>query len=289
MHIPVLLNEVITTLDLQPNDVFLDGTIGFGGHTRAAIDHCPTITAIGIDQDPVAIAHSTQRFGNSVTILNGNFSDARDLLSQINLEKVSKILVDLGISSVQLDSLDRGFSFMHDAPLDMRMNSQAELTAAEWLYTSSEKTMSDAFYYWGDLIHNKKLVESIIQFRRRRTRIERTSELVELVKKSYHFGTRAMMMKTLSQVFQAIRIAVNDEMGALNRFLKSLDDILDIHGRVSIITFHSGEDRLVKQYFKSRPEQYKPINKRVITATDDELRQNLRSKPAKLRVYERIR
>ncbi len=287
MHVPVLLNETIALLDLKENDLVLDGTVGFGGHSSHILNANTSIKIIGIDQDPVAIAHSTEVLGDRATLVHGNFSNAKKLLSPIGIHSVTKILIDLGISSYQLDSAGRGFSFMNDEPLDMQMNPNGGRSAAHWLNTAPEKTMSDAFYNWGDLIHNRNLVQGIIQSRRK-TPLKTTGELVMLVKQSYFFGSRPKMMKTMSQVFQAIRIAVNDELGVIQRFLDNELGILSVGGRVAIISFHSGEDRLIKQFFKAHTDQFRPINKKVVTAEQDEIRQNSRSKPAKLRVYERI-
>jgi len=287
MHVPVLLNETIALLDLKENDLVLDGTVGFGGHSSHILNANTSIKIVGIDQDPVAITHSTEVLGDRATLVQGNFSNVKKLLSPIGIHSVTKILIDLGISSYQLDSAGRGFSFMNDEPLDMQMNPNGGRSAAHWLNTAPEKAMSDAFYNWGDLIHNRNLVQGIIQSRRK-TPLKTTGELVMLVKQSYFFGSRPKMMKTMSQVFQAIRIAVNDELGVIQRFLDNELGILSVGGRIAIISFHSGEDRLIKQFFKAHTDQFRPINKKVVTAEQDEIRQNSRSKPAKLRVYERI-
>lgn len=288
MHVPVLLNQTIALLDLKPSDIVVDATIGFGGHSSEIVSACPGVALYGVDQDPGALAYCAERLGEKATLIPGNFSDLSSLLSPYEITEVNKILIDLGISSYQLDGAGRGFSFMVTEPLDMRMDPTRGITAAEWLYRTPEKMMSDAFYIWGDLIHNRKLVQEIVM-RRRKSPIQLTDDLVDAVKKSYYFGSRPNMMKTLSQVFQAIRIAVNDEFGVIQKFLNNELELLAVGGRIAIISFHSGEDRMIKQFFKSKTDVFKPINKKVETATDDELRENSRSKPAKLRVYERIR
>lgn len=287
MHVPVLLNETIALMELCDSDLVLDGTVGFGGHSSHILAANPILRLIGIDQDPAAIAHSATVLGERATLVQGNFSNTKKLLTPLGVQSVTKILIDLGISSYQLDSAGRGFSFMNDEPLDMQMNPNGGRSAAQWLNTAPEKVLSDAFYNWGDLIHNRNLVQGIIQSRRK-SPLKTTGELVMLVKKSYFFGSRPKMMKTMSQVFQAIRIAVNDELGVIQRFLNDELSIMSMGGRIAIISFHSGEDRLIKQFFKAHTDQFRPINKKVVTAEQDEIRQNSRSKPAKLRVYERI-
>ncbi|NBV42113.1 16S rRNA (cytosine(1402)-N(4))-methyltransferase, partial [bacterium] len=241
----------------------------------------------GIDQDPNAREAVKKRLGDSAMVLSGNFSQATILLKEYGVPHVDRILADLGISSYQLDASERGFSFSKDEPLDLRMNPESGVPAHQWLAKAGEKELSDAFYYFGELVHNARLVKEIIHARRRGG-IKTTKDLVDLVKKSYTFGSRPMMMKILSQVFQGIRIAVNEEFDVLTRFLEQTPTLLLPGGRIGIITFHSGEDRLVKRFYQGRKDEFKAITKHVVTASDEEIRRNLRSKPAKLRVYERI-
>ncbi len=286
MHVPVLLVPTIDLLSIGSDDIVLDCTVGFGGHSAEILSREPGVRLIGLDQDAAAIAYSADRLGPNATLLRGNFSDASALLKTINVNSVSKILVDLGISSYQLDRAGRGFSFLKDEPLDLRMNADRGQSASEWLARVPEKVLSDTFYHFGDLIHNKNLVQEIIQFRKR-NRLATTDQLVDLVKRSYRFGSRPMMMKTMSQVFQAIRIAVNDEMGVIQKLLAQLPTLLSIGGRIAIISFHSGEDRLIKHHFQAHRDMFTPVVKKVVIADQDEIRLNSRSKPAKLRVYER--
>jgi len=280
MHTPVLLDAVIKWLAITPADRVLDATLGWGGHAQHLIKEGPAQFA-GIDQDPVAIAHCRQVLPLDCLVVQGNFESFDTLIPF----QPTKIIADLGMSSMQLDDANRGFSFMHEAPLDMRM-SQSGRSAADWLHTASATELSDAFYVHGDLIHNRQLVAAIID-KRKKGGLTHTHHLVELVKLSYRFGSRNMMMKTLSQVFQAIRMVVNHETEALQQFMMAISRQLPTGGRVAIITFHSIEDRLVKHWFNAHPD-FKALTKHVIQATQDEIKANPRSKPAKLRVYERI-
>ena len=278
-HIPIMVKEIIDILDIQDNDIVLDGTIGFGGHAKQIIPLLTTGNYIGIDQDEDAISYCKTLFSDqNITLIHDNYANAKEHLTA-NLKLIpTKILLDLGFSSYQLDSSGRGFSFLKDEPLDMRLSTQTETTAADILNTDSKNKLSDLFYHHGDLIHNKKLIENIIRHRP----IHTTDQLQTLIKKSYVFRNRSQLMKTCSQVFQALRIVVNNEMTHLTQFLESLPQFLNPDARIAILTFHSGEDRLVKQFVNQHP-QLKKINKKVIVAKQDEIKRNSRAKPAKLR------
>jgi 16S rRNA (cytosine1402-N4)-methyltransferase len=278
-HIPIMVKEIIDILDIQPHDVVLDGTIGFGGHAKYILPRLTNGHYIGIDQDEDAIAYCKPLFSDqNVTLIHDNYSKIKKHLHTNPKLTPTKILLDLGFSSYQLDSSGRGFSFLNEEPLDMRLSTQTETTAATILNTYAKTDLSDLFYHHGDLIHNKKLVENIIRHRP----IHTTSQLQMLIKKSYVFRNRSQLMKTCSQVFQGLRIKVNNEMEHLTQFLESLPQITEKNARIAILTFHSGEDRLVKQFVNQHP-QLKKINKKVIVANQDEIKKNSRSKPAKLR------
>ena len=278
-HIPIMVNEIIDILDIQPHDVVLDGTIGFGGHATQILPLLIQGHYIGIDQDEDAITYCKTLFSNqNVTLIQDNYANAKEHLKANPKLTPTKILLDLGFSSYQLDSSGRGFSFLKDEPLDMRLSTQTETTAAEVLNTYAKTDLSDLFYHHGDLIHNKKLVENIVRHRP----VHTTDQLQTLIKKSYVFRNRSQLMKTCSQVFQALRIVVNNEMTHLTQFLESLPQLLKPDARIAILTFHSGEDRLVKQFVNQHP-QLKKINNKVIVANQDEIKKNSRAKPAKLR------
>ncbi|NDC82822.1 16S rRNA (cytosine(1402)-N(4))-methyltransferase RsmH [bacterium] len=286
MHVPVLLDPTVELLAITESDVVLDATVGFGGHASEIIKRYPK-RFIGMDQDPAAIEFSHQRLGHQALLIQSNFQSAKIKLQEAGISALDKVLIDLGISSYQLDHSGRGFSFLKSEPLDMRMNPESGQTAAQWLRSSDATQLSDAFYHFGELIHNKKLVESIV-ISRRKGRIERTDDLNDLIKRSYYFGSRPKMMKIMSQVYQAIRIAINNELNVIPIFFKNTLPMLSNGGRIAIITFHSIEDRLVKHFFQEQKDYFRPVNKKVIVATDIEIRQNSRAKSAKLRVYERI-
>ncbi len=286
MHVPVLLNETISGLNLSSNSTVVDCTIGFGGHSSEILNRYPGCKLIGIDQDSMALSACASRFGHHVQLHRGNFADLDHILDSAGINRVDGVLADLGISSYQLDASGRGFSFTRNEPLDLRLDPDGPTTAADWVHRASESQLSDAFYYYGDLIHNKRLVTEIVSVRRR-GRIQTTDDLTDIVKRTFRFGSRPMMMKVLSQVYQSIRIAVNQEMAVLDRWLLSLGNLVNPGGRVAIITFHSGEDRKVKHFFQGQRDVFLPVNKKVIIASQDEIRANSRSKAAKLRIYER--
>ncbi len=278
-HIPIMVDEIISILNIESNDIVLDATIGFGGHAKYILPLLVKGQYIGVDQDDAAISYCQSHISDSkLTLIHENYANIFNhplLGSQL---KFSKVILDLGFSSYQLDQSGRGFSFMGDEPLDMRLSLKSELTAANVLNSYTHQQLSDLFYYYGDLIHNKRLVDLIIKQRP----LTSTAQLFKLIKQSYRFQRRSLLMKTASQVFQAIRIEVNDELNQLTCFLESLPQFLRHDARIAILTFHSGEDRLVKNIVKNHLN-YKKINKKVIVATAGEIKANSRAKPAKLR------
>ncbi|RAP37223.1 16S rRNA (cytosine(1402)-N(4))-methyltransferase [Candidatus Marinamargulisbacteria bacterium SCGC AAA071-K20] len=290
-HIPVLLEDVLNNLDIQKDDIVLDGTAGFGGHSEQLLNKLDTSgTLICCDQDKVAIEHCKTKFDshNNVLFYNINYSSIFDVLKKQKSKPPNKILIDLGFSSFQLDSAGRGFSFLQDEPLDMRMDTSKSQTAAKILNAYNKNELSDLFFNNGELYHNKKLSENIV-IERKKQKIETTFQLVEIIKKSYFFSnSRKQYMKVSSQIFQALRIEVNKEFDHMLKFLQHAIDNLPPEGRIAIITFHSTEDRLVKQLFKPLKKTIAPIHKKVIQATQEEIRLNSRSKPAKLRTYIKV-
>ena len=242
---------------------------------------------MGLDQDQTAIKYAQKRFLNApnVHLFNTNFSSLPDCLNQEKISHVTKIFVDLGMSSAQLDSTSRGFSFQSDAPLDMRMNQEHNLTAKDILHTYDEKALSDLFFYYGELRQNKILVRHIMEARKKNV-LSTTDDLVAIIKKSYFFrNKRRAYIQTLSKVFQALRIEVNQELSHLESFLDTLPSLLALEGRVVFLTFHSLEDRMIKRFFKSNKDLFKPIEKKVVKASQEEILVNSRSHSAKLRGY----
>lgn len=282
-----MLQEILELLEIQPTDTLLDGTLGFGGHSAAFLDALNSPQQLyAIDQDPEAIAFSSERLGDGVSISRCNFSEFDTAFSPQPV--FNKVLLDLGFSSYQLDSSNRGFSHQGEEPLDMRMNPDADTSAADILNTYSEQELSDMFFNWGELRQNKVLSRNIIQTRKA-SPFSTTDQLMEMIKKSYSFNNnRSKFMKTAAQVFQALRMEVNSEFEHITTFIDKLAAHTAPNARIAILTFHSGEDRLVKHTFRDLKDTFKKINKHVITATQDEIKQNSRSKPAKLRVYEKI-
>lgn len=279
LHTPVLVNEVVRELDIQPNDVVLDATLGWGGHAKALLANHPK-HYIGLDRDPEAISHCRHTLPN-IQVIESRFSEWALHIT----DPPNKVLADLGMSSIQLDSPHRGFSYLNEAPLDMRMG-QTDESASDWINSQSFEVLSNAFYEYGQLIHNRRLVENIL-CRRRSHPIQTTTELVQLIKQSYRFTSRQHMMKVFSQVFQSIRMAINNEMGELNIFLNSISQAMPVNGKIAIITFHSGEDRVVKRFFKSSP-LLQPIKPDCIKPTQVEIQSNRRAKSALLRVATRV-
>ena len=290
-HVPILLDEILNELDIQENDTILDGTIGLGGHSQAMHQQLgKTGHLVGYDQDPNAIAFCQSRFSSypNVTLINDNVSHVHPSTSKHTPKKFSKILLDLGYSSYQLDHQNIGLSFLQDGPLDMRLNRNTEQnSASDILQSYSEQDLSDLFFNFGELYQNKRLVNAIIN-ERQKTPIPHTSQLISLIKKSYFFHqNRRKMLKIFAQVFQALRIATNDELGHLERFLAQLSDITEEKAVVAIISFHSLEDRMIKQFGKRKEGPFKARYKKVITPTQNEIEQNSRATSAKLRILDK--
>lgn len=287
IHIPVLLNEALDFLEIKENDTVLDFTMGFGGHGEKIIEKLNNKGKyIGIDQDINAINYCKEKFLNykNISIHHKNYSQFQDILQHENIKQIDKVLIDLGVSSHQFDDYSRGFSFREDASLDMRMNNlETKKTAKDIINSYSKKELSDIFYNFGELIHNKKLVENISYFRKKKP-IKTTNELCEIIKKSYFFSNnRKQLIKTYSQVFQALRIEVNQEFEVLKNTLTLLSNFLNETSIVFIITFHSLEDKLVKYHVKASNNLYLSP-KKVIKPSYEETKRNPRSRSAKGRV-----
>ena len=307
MHVSVLLEEAIQGLNLKDDGIYVDCTLGYAGHSSEILKRVRRGCLFAFDQDSDAIKYSTERLskiGNNFTIIYSNFVNLKEELEKRNVTKVDGILFDLGVSSVQLDEADRGFSYHQDAKLDMRMDRNNPLSAYEVVNNYSEMELSNIFFKYGEEKYSKSIARAIVKYRETK-KIEGTLELVEVIKS-------AMPMKAkrdkhpARKVFQAIRIEVNHELDILERSMQDALDILNIGGRLAVITFHSLEDRIIKNIFKEKthvddmvkglpniPEEYmssyRLVNNKAIVPTDDELENNNRSRSAKLRVIERIR
>lgn len=301
-HIPVLLPEVLHFMAPEKGKLLVDGTLGGGGHTEALLTAGADV--IGIDQDEQALAHAGARlvdFSDRFTALKGNFATMPQLLAEAGYDQVDGILVDIGVSSWQLDEADRGFSFGKDGPLDMRMDRDSGQTAADLVNTASEQELKSIFYEYGEERASSKIVRRIVE-RRESQPFLTTLDLADFISSILPRGGKS---HPATRVFQALRIAVNDELGVLKELLASASSMLRPGGRLGVITFHSLEDRLVKQFFKhaSQPQIdrkewpepkgnpdycYKLLTRRPVTAGADELKKNRRSRSAKLRVVEKI-
>lgn len=307
MHYSVLLEESISNLNIKEDGIYVDATLGFAGHSSEILKRIQKGYLFAFDQDIDACQASNlklSKVGNNFKIINDNFVNIKKRLEENNIHYVDGILYDLGVSSPQLDIASRGFSYHNEARLDMRMNQNSSLSAYEVVNNYSEKELTDIFYKYGEEKYAKKIASNIVKYRENKE-IVTTLELVDIIKSSIPF--KAMREShPARKVFQAIRIEVNDELNVLKTSLEDAIKLLNINGRICVITFHSLEDRIVKEIFNKYtkvnqelnnlpfiPEEYLPnyklINTKVITPSNKELTENNRSRSAKLRVIERIK
>ena len=303
VHTSVLLAETIELLAPMPEEVFVDATLGLGGHTKALLETEATLRVIGIDQDAAAMAMAKERlsaFGDRVVFRQGNFAEIRKFV-----DNADGILADLGVSSLQFDSESRGFSFRFDAPLDMRMDAGSDdETAAEMLERLSQEEIANLIYEYGEERFSRRIARRVVERRNSGNPVRTTKELADLVQRSVPHKPKDKIHPA-TKTFQALRIAVNRELEVLEGFLKDAIDLLKPNGRLAIISFHSLEDRMVKQAFlkASGKCQCPPripqcicgaerlveiLTKKPITAGDEELDLNPRSRSAKLRAVRKL-
>lgn len=300
-HVPVLLNEVLAGLNLKNNSTYVDGTLGGAGHSTKILEAGDNIKLIAFDRDSEAINYSKaklERFKGRVTFVNQNYKTIVEYLNNLNI-KVDGVLLDLGVSSHQLDETKRGFSYKQDSPLDMRMSQSDKLTAEIIVNEYSKEQLANIIYNYGEERLSRQIADEIIKSRPLKT----TYELKEAVLRCANRFNRKEAQSCVQRVFQAIRIEVNDELTGLYDLIVSLPSVVNKGGRIAIISFHSLEDRIVKQAFNELstncicPPQLpvcvcnhrakgKLINKKPIIASEEELKNNTRSKSAKLRVLE---
>ena len=306
-HRSVLLNETIELLSVDPDGIYLDGTLGGGGHSSEILKKLTGKgRLIGIDQDDEAIRAASERlapFGERVTIVRNNYVNYREVLDSLGIDKVDGILLDLGVSSHQFDDPERGFSYREDAPLDMRMDRRNEKTAADIVNHYSESELYRMIRDYGEDPFAKNIAKHIVQHREQEP-ITTTFQLVEVIKEAIPAKIRAKGGHPAKQTFQAIRIELNSELDVLKESLRTMIDALGDNGRIAIITFHSLEDRIVKNAFRDAenpctcPPQFpvcvcgkkslgKVITRKPVIASPEEAEENPRSKSAKLRVFER--
>ena len=290
IHKTVLLNETIDGLNLHDKSVVLDCTFGGGGHSLEILKRYPNVKIIAIDQDAGAWDKAKSKFKDfkdRISFFNVNFNELDNFSNYL----VDGIIFDLGLSSDQLENSGRGFSFMKDEPLLMTMKENPgpeDLTAKDIVNTWGEKNLADIIYGYGEERFSRKIAKGIVDTRQKKE-INTTFDLVEILNNVLPGSYKKGRLHFATKTFQALRIAVNDELGMLQRGLEKGLDVLKINGRMSVISFHSLEDRIVKRFFKENEKEKKVIliNKKVITASNEELKNNPRSRSAKLRILSR--
>jgi 16S rRNA (cytosine1402-N4)-methyltransferase len=306
-HVSVLLKESVENLAIKPGGVYVDCTLGGAGHSRAIIDKMgPDGTLVAIDQDPAAIENARTIFtslSGKTHVVHDNFINLKAILHMLNIAKVDGILFDLGVSSHQLDVAERGFSYMQDAPLDMRMNSLAPLSAREIVNNWDERDLAEIIREYGEERWAKRIAQFVVK-ERSEGPIETTGQLVEIIKKAIPAGARREGPHPAKRTFQAIRIAVNNELGVLKQTLRDAVEMLRSGGRICVITFHSLEDRICKQTWQelakscicpphlpictcNKVRQLKIIGKPIVPSAE-ETADNPRARSAKLRVAEKV-
>ena len=306
-HISVLLDETIDGLDIKPDGIYVDGTLGGGGHSYEILKRLsPKGSLIGIDQDGEALKAAGERlkeFENQITLVRSNYCEIDKVLKELNVEKVDGILLDIGVSSYQLDNLERGFSYKSDAPLDMRMDTRQELTAADVVNTYSENELFKIIKDYGEDKFAKNIAKHIVLVRKEKP-LETTKELSEVIKRAIPMKVQAKGGHPAKKTFQAIRIEVNQELTVLKESIDKMIDLLKPNGRICIITFHSLEDRIVKTKFREnenpctcppnfpvcvcgKKSKGKVITRKPIIPSEDEIEENKRAKSSKLRIFER--
>lgn len=292
-HEPVLLKEVLNLLDPKPGEVVLDGTLGSGGHAQAILKRLgPKGRLIGIDQDPSAIqrARENLKMFPHVEFIQENFTRLDQILTLLNLKTIDAVLLDVGFSTEQLEDAVRGFSFLTEGPLDMRMDAAGRVTARDLVNDLSQDELEKLFQTYGEERWSRRIARRICEERKKRL-LETTTDLVKVIEmavpRPFHFGPRHLAMR----VFQALRIRVNDELGMLKAALPKALEALRPGGRIGVISFHSLEDRIVKQQFREWEKEGKVglLTKKPIQPSEEEIGRNPRSRSAKLRGVEKIK
>ena len=307
-HLSVLLDEAIKSLDIKPGGTYADATLGGGGHSLEIARRLgENGRLIGIDRDSDAIEAASKRlleYSDKIILVHDNYSNIKNIISDLNIDRIDGVIIDAGVSSKQLDDAERGFSYMLNAPLDMRMDKSSGLDAAEVINTYSQKELENIIFKYGEENWAKRISEFIVAERAKKP-VETTYELVEIIKKAVPKGARRDGPHPAKRTFQAIRIEVNGELSSLEKAVYDIADILNDRGRISVITFHSLEDRIVKNAFRTmenpcicppdfpvcvcgkRPKG-KVLTRKPILPSENEIENNPRSRSAKLRVFERI-
>lgn len=307
VHIPVLLNQCIEGLKINPEGIYIDGTVGLGGHSYEIARRLTNGHLICIDRDETAIERSRERlkeYGDRITFIHGNFCDIKAIMEDLGISRADGMLFDLGVSSPQLDEGERGFSYMSDAPLDMRMDQSNTLSA--WLIVNRwpREKLEYILKEYGEERYYRLIASSIVE-RRKDNTINTTQELVDTIKKAVPAAALREKQHPAKRTFQAVRIAVNDELTAVKQMMEDAPDLLTPGGRLAVISFHSLEDRIVKRAIQQREngctcpreapictcgfvQTMKAVNRKPIKADEEELNENPRSRSAKLRIAERV-
>ena len=306
-HVSVLLDECIEGLDIKPDGIYVDGTLGGAGHSSHIVQYLTTGRLIGIDRDPVALKAAGARlepWKDRVTLVHSNFCEIASVLDDLSIDAVDGILLDLGVSSPQLDDGARGFSYMADAPLDMRMNNEDPLTADTVVNTWSYEELKRILYDYGEERYAPQIAANICR-KREQARIQTTLELVDVIRSAMPPAALREKQHPAKRSFQAIRIAVNDELGSVEKVMRDAIPRLAPNGRLAVITFHSLEDRIVKTAMANaskgctcppsfpvcvcgKKPQVKLISRKPIVSGEEELERNPRARSAKLRICEKI-
>lgn len=306
-HISVLLDECIENLNIKPDGIYVDGTLGMGGHSEQILKRLTTGRLIGIDRDESAIRRAGDRlreYSDRLTLVHSNFSDVAAVLDDLGIDGVDGMLFDLGVSSPQLDESERGFSYMNDAPLDMRMDNTSALTAWNVVNEWPEEELVRILRDYGEERFARRIASRIVQQRSEKP-VETTLELVDIIKSAMPAAALREKQHPAKRSFQAIRIAVNDELGAVEEMMRTAPDKLNKGGRLCVISFHSLEDRIVKTSIAAREngctcpreapicvcgfeQTLKSVQRKPIIPGEEELKENPRSRSAKLRVAEKV-
>ncbi|MFV8413881.1 16S rRNA (cytosine(1402)-N(4))-methyltransferase RsmH [Mycoplasma sp. Z707] len=296
LHYSVMLDETIESLNIKPDGIYVDLTVGMGGHSSAILDKIPNGGLIAFDKDDYALAQSQIRLSaiaSNFTLVKSDFKDVKTKLYQLGIYKVDGIIADLGISSPQIDQAERGFSYNKDAKLDMRMNQQQELSAYDVVNSYSEEKLADILWKYADVKLNKKVAKAIVNARP----ISTTMQLVDVVKSAYP-AALLRQKNPAKAIFQAIRIEVNNELDSLKQLLLDATELLNKDGTLSIITFHSLEDKMVKDFIKDLTKsdlpskmpvmEEKKFSVKQVKPSKQEIEENNRSRSAKLRVIKKL-
>lgn len=295
IHKSVLLNEVIEYLYPQPGQIFVDGTANGGGHTMAIAEKiAPNGKVIAIEWDgeiarELELKVQSSKLKENIRVINDSYANLKNILDSLQIEKIDGIVLDLGFSSAHLEESGRGFSFQKDEPLDMRYNTESGETVAEIVNSYNEKDLADIIYKYGEERFSRQIAKRIIEERRKK-RILTTFELVEVVRSAVPTFYRKGKINCATKTFQALRIAVNREFENIESVLPQIAEVLNQGGRAAIISFHSLEDRIIKNFFRNKAKEgiLKLITKKPIIAGEEELKENPRARSAKLRIAEKI-